>query len=172
MGVRTTIATSALGAARSFGRTLGCELEVTVDNQRIQTVMRPPGSHSGRVWDPDMYYRGNLYLRGYANPVKPRVDVDLNPSELDRGELDVSEETPTREDATATDGGETMPTVDAPHARLMSSKLFKKHMDNHMISELVTPDEKWNKIFMAILVLGGVIVAFGVLAVLLATGAI
>jgi hypothetical protein len=165
------LATSALGAARIFGRTLGCELEVTVDNQRIQTVMRPPGSHSARVWDPDMYYRGNLYLRGYANPVKPGVDVELDPSELDRGTIEVSEGS---REAFA-DGGErveALPVVEDEHARLMSSKLFKKHMDNHMISELVTPDEKWNKIFMAILILGGVIVAFGVLAVLISTGAI
>lgn len=167
------LATSALGAARSFGRTLGCELEVTVDNQRIQTVMRPPGSHDSRVWDPDMYYRGNLYLRGYANPVKPRAEIDKDPSELDRGSLEVSQDAPdAREGEAVADGGESDAVVKERHAKLMSSPLYKKHMDNHMISELVTPDEKWNKIFMGLLVVAGMVVAFGVLSVLLATGAI
>jgi hypothetical protein len=164
--VRATIATSALNTARSLGRSLGCELEVTLNNQHVKTRMTKPVSTSRRVWDDELYAKGQVYYDGYCNPIQPVVRPN---KELDeRDELRVLY---TEADGSV-DADALQETFDSVHVEMMSSPRFHEHMNNHMVSEFVTPDAKWNKMLYAILGVGATVIFFGVVQVLVAAGVI
>jgi len=158
MGFRSWIGTTALGVARHTGRAVGCELEVTVDDQRISLSMSPPGARESRSWDNELYARGQMYYGDYANPIKPLANKRTDVDDKDTGTLYVSED--------GDSGGET------PYVKLMSSARYQIHMANEMIDSLVTPDEQWNKIFYG-LVLLGILQFFSTAAgIMIATGAL
>lgn len=165
MTIRSAIATWALHKGRSIGRSLGCELEVTLDNQRIQTKMIVPGEREGRFWDRNLYSRGQLYPRGYATPIKPTVDLDNTLAEFDQADIEHSQHAPDDEAALTDGSGE-------GHVDIMSSELFKQHNQNKTISELITPEEQWNKIYKALLALAGTVLIIAMVAVWLGTGGV
>jgi len=121
--------------------------------------MAPPGSREGKSWDPDMYYRGQMYYRGYTNPIKPVVKRTDDVQEKDRTYLYTEQDTDT-------EGAE------APQRTMMASARYKVHMANDMISELVTPSEQWDKIFYGLILLGILMFFNMAISVLIATGAI
>lgn len=138
MGLRSAIGTSAVGIARSIGNALGCELVVDVSGHSIDVRMVPPGSDDSLAWDDSLYVRGNLFVDGYANPVKPVVDhnegVD-NPDEVDVQEAQASE-------------------TDA-HVSVISSARYRMFMIQDLVSELLNPSERLTKIQWAIIGLAG-----------------
>jgi len=159
MGLRSWIATKAINSGRSFGRALGCQLVVTVDNQRIRTSMAPPGSRKGKNWDPEMYYRGQMFYRDYVNPIKPIVKRNDDVEEKDQTYLYTEQPDDTDD-------------TESPQRTMMASARYKVHMANDMISELVTPSEQWDKIFYGIILLGILMFFNMAISVLIATGAI
>lgn len=153
MTIREWVATKLLTSSRVAGRQLGCELEVTVDNQRITTKMKQPTHTDRKVWDRNMYRRGQMYARGYATPIKPAVELDTELAEYDSIDV-IHSEYPAEGESALTDGsGE-------GYVDILSSKLNEKHNQNNTISELITPEEQWNKIYKALLGLAGVIAMF------------
>lgn len=64
---------------------MGNELTVTLSNHDIKLGSDNPSS-TEKVWEDDLYVEGNVYLDGYANPVKPDVPVteyDIEDDDLD-----------------------------------------------------------------------------------------
>jgi len=138
MGLRSTIGTAALGFGRSVGNMLGCELAVDVSDHSIETKMVPPSATDERAWDDQLYVKGNLFVDGYANPVKLRVDRNEgleNPDE-------VAVEESGRDD-------------DNTHTKVMSSARYRAYMVQQLISELLNPSERLTMIQWILVGIGG-----------------
>lgn len=65
-------ATSAVGISRSLSRALGNELAVIITPHKIKLRMVDP-DNTDKNWDESMFTHGNMYLQGFANPVKPQI---------------------------------------------------------------------------------------------------
>ncbi len=136
MSVRSWIATAVLNNARSIGRLLGTELVVEVSQHSIKTTMDHPNKED-KAWDPDMYKHGQLYYEGYANPIKPRAKVNKGLEDPDEIDIEESEQEDTEEEVS-----------------LISSARYHKYMRQDLISQLLTPTEKWRLIAYAVLGVG------------------
>lgn len=138
----------------------GLEMAVEVSDHSIKCSMEKP-DESQRAWDPDMFKSGNLFVSGYANPIKP--DVESNPELKQKNTVDVREGGP---DVTAPDGGtvdsqaadvpdeieaDAEPDSDGPHVQLISSGRYQKYMQQNLIEQLLTPESRWNTLVYAIL---------------------
>ena len=157
--IREFIANWFISTGRSFGRMTGLQLAVEVSDHSIKCDMEKP-DESTRAWDPDMYKAGNLFVSGYANPIKPRVDYhpDLeepNTVDVSEGDTDGSEE-----DVADSDGG---------HLNLISSGRYREYMRQDLISQLLTPESRWNIIVWAMIGLG-VLQFLAIIVTLYATG--
>lgn len=160
MSLRETIATTALNSARTLGRTLGCELVIDASQHSLKTSMEQPDKTT-RAWDSDLYKRGQLYYEGYANPIKPRVRQN---SELETpDEVDVVEGEGEGEDS------EPESQSDGPHVELISSARYRKYMRQDLISQLLTPKERWRLIAYAVLGIG-ILVMFNIILMLYVNG--
>lgn len=139
MGLRSSLATTALNVGRSIGNALGCEVAVDVSGHSIETKMVVPSNDGERAWDDSLYVKGNLFVDGYANPIKPVVEDNQgleNKDTVDVEEAEVVEE----EDR---------------HVDLMSSARYQMFMIQNLVSELLNPNERLTKIMYAILGIAG-----------------
>lgn len=159
--IRESIANSLIAGGRLIGRMSGLELAVEVSDHSIETAMEQP-DEANRAWDQDLYKHGNLFVSGYANPVKPRVHYNEsleNPNELDVQEGDVDPEDVYPEDDVS----------DTGHVQLISSGRYREYMRQDLISQLLTPESRWN-----MLVWAGIAIAvlqfFSIIITLWATG--
>ena len=176
MGVRETVATTILNTARSMGRVLGCELVVEASQHSLSTTMERPNTDGARAWDDNLYKHGQLYYAGYANPIKPRVKVDTDLETPDQVAVEESQFNPLDQNP-ATDGGEiteemhrrTQGPADDEHTKMISSARYRKYMRQDLISQLLTPRERWRLITYAIIGLG-LLQMFGIVMTLYATG--
>lgn len=140
MGFRSYLATAALNAARSFGNALGCELMVETSDHSLHTKMTVPDTTT-KAWNPNLWKRGQLFVRGYANPVKPYVERHIDQGDQDKVNV-VSAELEDEED----------------HVSIVSDTMYRMYQDQHLASELMLPAEKWKRIFYALLAVGGLVV--------------
>lgn len=144
--VRERIATVGMSLARSLGRSLGCELVVETSDHSINLSMERPQT-ADRAWDHDLYQHGQLYYRGYANPIKPVVQPADSRDELD----DVAvEEGETDAETPGSDGEDRERTVG-----LVPSTRWRMYLDQHLISELVRPEERWKLLVYGVLGVAG-----------------
>lgn len=150
------IANSLISMGRSIGRLGGNQLAVEVSEHSIKTEMESPDK-TERAWDTDLYKRGNLFVAGYANPIKPRVQHN---EELE------NPNTVEAEDGEPDDGSETPGDVDA---KLISSGRYQEFMRQDLISQLLTPETRWNKLLYGMLAIGA-IGFFQIIVTLYATG--
>lgn len=151
----TELATGVLRYARSFGQLLGRELVVETSDHSIKISMEKSGN-SKRAWDDDLYKRGNIFYHGYANPLK--IVVDHKP---EMGEKDTAE---VREGATDED------TEDSDReADIISSPRYTQFMRNDLISQLLNPQEQWDKLLYGMIAIGG-LQFLTIVATLWATG--
>lgn len=158
--IRTWIANSLIGMGRSIGQTLGLELAVEVNDHSIRTRMEKP-DESEKAWDENLYRHGNLFVSGYANPIKPDVRHDPaleNPNTVDVKEGDPDDES---DDVDETDDGR--------HVELISSARYREYMRQDLISQLLTPESRWNLIVWAVIGLG-VLQFVAIIVTLYATG--
>lgn len=139
MGFRSYLATWALNNARSFGRMLGCELVVETSQHSLATSMEVPTTNT-RAWDDNLWKRGQLYISGYANPVKPYIEHHIDQGDQDQVRIISSE----LED-------------DEDHTAIVSSTMYRMYQDQHLASELLLPSEQWRLIFYALLGIGAMI---------------
>jgi hypothetical protein len=150
MGFRSTVATGALNYARSVGEKMGLRLAVEVDGGELKTSMEVPDTDV-RAWDSDLFRKAGLFIKGYANPVKPVVTRNPEPKEPDDLEADGA------------------PADDSKVFDVVPSYRYREHQDQSVLSELVNPTEQWKTI--VYLVLGMIGLQFlTVIVTLYATG--
>lgn len=136
MGLRSLIASGALNTGRKIGHALGCELVIETSPHSLETSMEPPNK-TNRAWDPDFWKSGQLYVAGYANPVKPVVERHIDQGDQDQ----VKVQSDDLED-------------DERHTAIVSSTMYRTYQDQHLASELILPSEQWKRIFYAVVGLG------------------
>lgn len=141
MGLRSALATQMIGYARLCGRLMGCEVAVDAGGQELDVKMVHPSHDGERAWDDSMYVHGNLFVDGYANPVKLQVTVNPSLDEPDTVDVEVSE-----------NGSESPQNVS-----VISSARYRLFMMQDLVSELLNPKERLDKILYAILAIGGVL---------------
>lgn len=165
MDPRSRIATGLLNYARKMGQSLGCELVIEVSDHSIETSMEVPNKHRWG-WDSNLFKRGQLFIKGYANPIKPIARKTRHPKKPDRLALEEGESDP----EPLADGGEN-PQAEDPGAEfeLIPSYRYREHQDQHLISQLVNPSEQWRMLVYGIIGLGALIF-FNIIIVLYATG--
>lgn len=151
-----------LDFALALGDQVGLQRKVEVSDHSIDLSLQIP-DHDERAWDTNMFRNGNLFVSGYANPIKPRTrhHKDLeNPDTVEVEEGDVS-------DAEDAEGAETAD--DGPHVELISSSRYRDYMRQDLVSQLLTPSEKWRLLAYGILGVG-CLQFFTMIIVLYATG--
>jgi hypothetical protein len=128
----------ALDSIRSAGELLGYQLAVEVSDHSIDIQLEKP-NHEQRAWDTNLYSDGNLFVEGYANPIKPRVEYneDLeNPDTIDVEDGDPDEHTQDFESER--------------HVELISSPRYRDYMRQDLISQILTPDTRWKLLAYAV----------------------
>lgn len=155
MGLRSTLATYAIGSARAFGNALGCETAVEFSSHSIELKMVDP-STATYAWDPDLYVKGNAFYTGYANPIKPVVDKTATIKEPD--EIDVEDGDPDESDASGDDR----------YVSLISSTRHVLAAQNNIISQLINPKERLKLIQWSLIAIAGVLVLTFLLLVVVA----
>lgn len=133
-----------LNFALALGDQVGLQQKVEVSDHSIDVELTMP-DHDNRAWDPDMFKNGNLFVDGYANPIKPSVEhhKDLEDSDT----VEVQEGDPDTEDTENDESG--------PHVELISSSRYRDYMRQDLVSQLLTPQEKWRLLAYGILAVGG-----------------
>lgn len=145
MGLRSSVATFVLQKSRGFGRTLGCELVVDTSPHSIEVSMEVPDK-SRRAWDANLFRHGQMYAKGYANPIKPMVNHNPeleNPDTIavDGGKIEEDEDETDVEDDPS------------PHVELISSTRYREYMRQDLISQLLNPREQWRLVVYAVIAL-------------------
>lgn len=158
--VREWLSTVAIRNARSFGRLLGCELVVDASTHSLETSMEMPDREQ-RAWDPDLYKHGQLYVAGYANPIKPVIEHNAELEEPDTVHIQKGE-------AEADDGLEE--SDDDTTAAIITSERYKTYMQQDLISQLLNPREQWRLLVYGIIALGA-LQFIAIIITMYATGA-
>lgn len=153
MGLRSTLATSAMSLARGFGNALGCEIAVDCSGHELETRMVPPKATKERAWDGDMYVKGGLFVDGYANPIRPKAVRNKEISESDE---------------VAADGG-SADVQQGEHYEIISSKRYASIVKNDLISQLINPAERLSTIQWVLIGMAGMMLM--ILVVLVAVAA-
>lgn len=162
--IRELIANSFIAAGRSIGKLSGLELQVELSDHSINVEMVKPDQDT-RAWDPSMFKSGNLFLDGYANPIKPRVRTNQDLEEPDTAELEEGEVEGDVEQPQLESGEE----ADDKHAYLITSGRYREYMRQDLISQLLTPESRWNILVWAVVGLG-VLQFFAIVITMWATG--
>lgn len=71
-----------VGLAVGVASLLGYKLIVSVDEHRINVELTKPEELRERIYDTNHYVNGNIYVKGYANPIKPLLDKAESKVEL------------------------------------------------------------------------------------------
>lgn len=137
MGARSYVANALIARGRSIGRSAGCEMRVELSDHSVDARMVDP-DREGLAWDSSLYKHGNVFLEGYANPIKPRVNRHKELEDGDTASLDETEHDGT-EDGTEDTGVE-----------LISSGRYAAFMRQHLIEQLLNPSEHWRLIVYAV----------------------
>ena len=159
MPIRETIANTLVQSGRSIGESVGLELAVELSEHSIELELEKPDEDT-RAWDPSMYSGGNVFVEGYANPIKPRVNYHQELETPDT--IDVEEGNKESEESEEK-------SEDEPHLELISSGRYRDYMRQDLISQLLTPDAQWKLIAYAVLAMC-VLQFLGIIITLWATG--
>jgi hypothetical protein len=135
------LATRIIGFGRKIGRSFGYELAVVVSDHSIKLKMVNPDNTEQRAWDDNLYRHGNVFMSGYANPIKPKVEQHSGLENKDRARL--------HDTVTVPDGGEEQ--AERVHTQLMSSGRYQDYMLQDLISQVLNPQEQWKKLFYAVI---------------------
>lgn len=152
MGLRSSLATAAIGTARSFGNMLGCELAVNAGGQTLDAKMVPPKKTKDVAWDDSLFVKGNLFVGDYANPIKPTVNHNQGLDTPDTVDVEASEEG--EEDA---------------HVSVISSPRYRLYMIQDLVSQLLNPSERLTMIQWILVAIAGMQVMILVMAAAIAS---
>lgn len=140
--IRTWIGNALMGYGRWLARMDGRELMVQLSDHSIRTKMVSPNKED-QAWDDNLYKHGNVFIEGYANPVKPTVEYN---ADLEDPDTVAVEESP----QAAADGGEDQ---SPGHTEIISSPRYREFMRQDLISQLLNPRQQWKKIVYAVIAL-------------------
>lgn len=133
MSIRARLGTKLIKTGRKVGRKDGrTELEVTLSDHSIDVRMVDVNSDR-HAWDDTLYRYGNVFLSGYANPIKPTVRANTELEEPDTADMKEG------------DGVEDLAREDR-HTQLISSGRYSEFMKQQLIESILNPDEQWKKI--------------------------
>lgn len=153
----TTLATWFVRTGRSIGRLFGRELVIEQSDHSIQLYMEKPNNDE-RAWDGSMFKRGQIFVEGYANPVKHVVTH--NPGFENKDVVD-SEEGNVDDDDTDDD--------DTANSEVIASPRYQQYMEQELISQLLNPKSQWDKLVYGMLGIGA-LQFFSIITILWATG--
>lgn len=140
--IRTWLGNWFIKRGRKLGRSDSAEIAVTLSEHSINTTMVRPDKEE-QAWDPDHYRHGCVFYAGYANPIKPIVNVTGELDDPDTARLTASAgEEAEEEDGEAEAQGE-----------LISSVRYRDYMRQDLISQLLNPREQWRLIAYGIIAL-------------------
>jgi len=143
-----------LSVNEGIARVLGLQFKVELSDHSIDVEFAKPDKDES-AWDTNMYRNGNVFVAGYANPIKPVVNEHAKFSEPNTVDVD--------------EGGEPENESDDIHVSMISSSRYRDYMRQDLVSQLLTPQEQWKLIAYA--VLGVIILQFvGMIITLYATG--
>lgn len=152
MTLRTKIANWGIGFFRKLGRKPGeSELAVELSDHSINVRMVETDTEQ-RAWDDNLYRYGNVFIDGYANPIKP--SVEYNEELEDPDTVDVEEGSAEDSDS---------------HVELISSPRYRDYMRQDLIGQLLNPREQWRIIAYAVIGLA-LIMAINLVVTLSAAG--
>lgn len=136
----------ALDMVASTGKAIGLQQKIEVSDHSVSVKLTLPDQDKD-AWDEDMFRHSNIFIRGYANPIKPVVNhnpelrnkdtVDLEESDTGEGDEDWDEDD-----------------EDEGHVDLISSTRYRDYMRQDLVSQLLTPQEQWKLLAYGILGLG------------------
>lgn len=147
MVVRAWLSNKFVGFGRKIGRADGQELMVDLSEHSISVGMVDP-ERDDLAWDDSLYRHGNVFLKGYANPIKPTVTRHNELEEPDTAEIEEIDSEATDAVSAETDGGED------GHVKLISSARFGEFMRQQLIESLLNPREQWRLLMYAMIGLG------------------
>ena len=156
--IREFIANSLIAAGVTIGQYAGLQKAIVLSEHSINVTMEQP-DESNRAWDTSLYKHGNVFLDGYANPIKPGVEQNTgleNPDHVSEAE-------------TPEEGEGDADTADGPHTQLISSGRYRDYMRQDLISQLLTPESRWNKMLYGIIAVAA-LQFLGIIITLYATG--
>lgn len=142
--IRDSIANGFISAGRTLGQILGLQLAVEVSDHSIELSMEHVEKDT-RAWDTNLYKNGNLFIKGYANPVKLRLEQNEgleNPDTVDVEDGDTEADT-------ADDSEEDH------EAAVIASSRYRDYMRQDLISQLLTPESRWNLLVWAGIAIAG-----------------
>lgn len=159
MSIKTFLGNTLIGWGRRVGRGESSELAVELSEHSIDVKMVHTNTDA-RAWDSTLYKRGNVFVEGYANPIKPTVDYRKELEDPDT--VDVVEGNGESQEV-ASDGGE------ETHVSLISSPRYRDYMRQDLISQLLNPREKLRLLAYGIIALG-ILIFLNIIVVFYATG--
>lgn len=140
----TGLATWFVRKGRGMGRLFGRELVVEQGEHDLKLSMEKP-DNDARAWDSSMFKRGQVFVEGYSNPVK--VSIDHNPGIDQKDTVDVTESETGEDDDE--ESGESDDRVE-----VIASPRYQQFMEQELISQLLNPEEQWNKLLYGMLAIG------------------
>lgn len=145
---------------RKLARSFGYQIVIDQSPHSIHTTYEKPNK-SKRAWDENLFKHGQLYVRGYANPVKLIVDHDTEMEESDTVTLYES-----NHPRVVTDGGDDGEPVVNAHAKVISSPRYREYMQNDLVSQLLNPRAQWKLILYALIGLGAIMLVNTVIVIM------
>lgn len=134
---------------------------VEASDHSLETTMELPDRET-RAWDGSLYKHGQLYVKGYANPIKPTIYH--NPSLETPDTVDVAE-------GDTEDGeGDAEAEETEAEAKVIASERYQQFMQQDLISQLLNPREQWRLLVYGLLALGA-LQFFAIIVTMYSTGA-
>lgn len=133
-----------MNMTRSMFELAGYQLVVELSEHSIEIDLERPNKNK-RAWDPSLYKSGNVFLSGYANPIKPRA--------VSSPQLDVHDQVKVEEGETDGEAAE----GDDRHTSVIASSRFRTYMKQDLIDQMLTPQEKWKQIMYILIGFGGLL---------------
>ena len=165
--IRESIANSLIAAGIALGSATGLQKVVELSDHSIQIQMEQP-DESNRAWDTSLYKNGNVFIDGYSNPVKPQVKQNTGLKNPDVAEIEEG-------DPDDPDGDVDQPQLESgddepdTHAQLITSSRYRDYMRQDLVSQLLTPETRWNKMLYGLIAVAA-LQFIGIIITLYATG--
>lgn len=132
-----------LSVTESVAYAAGFKLRVLISDHSVKLKFVQVDKDT-RAWDTNLFRNANLFVQGYANPIKPKVEHNSKLENPDQ--IDVREGEPDGE-SEETDGSE-------QSVSLIASSRYRDYMRQDLVSQLLTPKEQWKLIAYGVLGLG------------------
>lgn len=157
MAILSGLFNSWLNTVRSMANAFGYQIVVETSPHSLHVSFEKPNTMQ-RAWDPGLFKRGQLYVKGYANPVKPIARQTTSHTEKDEVDMIDTYEGKGNAPVVVGDGGKQM-----QHTEIISSPRFHSLMQQKIIEAMVRPEQQWKTIVYIMLFIAGVALIDGLM---------